>query len=202
MITMFFDTETTGLPDWKSPSDAEHQPHMIQFASMLFRGEQLLMSVNALVRPDGWSISDEISGLTGITNEDADKFGYPEPTVYRLALRMIREADLLVAHNTPFDMRILRIASKRFGSEGEPEKIKAKPTECTMRQASAIMKMPPTDKMKAAGFTKPKPPKLSEAHEHFFGQPLDGAHNAMVDLDACRRIWLHIRAMSEAENAA
>ena len=57
MITMFFDTETTGLPDWKSPSDAEHQPHMIQFASMLFRGEQLLMSVNALVRPDGWSIA-------------------------------------------------------------------------------------------------------------------------------------------------
>lgn len=191
--TLFFDTETTGLPDWKSPSDADHQPHMIQFAGMLFRDEQLLMSVNTLVRPDGWSISNEIAELTGITNEDAAKFGYPEPTVYRLALRMIREADLLVAHNTPFDMRILRIASKRFGSEGEPEEIKGKTTECTMRQASAIMKMPPTEKMKAAGFAKPKPPKLTEAHEHFFGKPLDGAHNALVDLEACRRIWLKIK---------
>ena len=198
MIILFFDTETTGLPDWGKPSDADHQPHLTQVAGILCRDHKVLTSVNMMVKPDGWKIPDDLVKLTGITNEDAAAFGFPEPMVYGIISSLMRSADLIVAHNTPFDMRIIRIASKRYGLDGEADQLKAIPRECTMRQSSAIMKMAPTDKMKDAGFTKPKPPKLTEAYKHFFGKELDGAHNAMVDVNACRRIWWKLREMKEA----
>jgi DNA polymerase-3 subunit epsilon len=30
-----FDTETTGIPDWKMPSESEYQPHLVQLAAIL-----------------------------------------------------------------------------------------------------------------------------------------------------------------------
>ena len=34
-LKIFYDTETQGLPDFKAPSDAEHQPHIVQIACAL-----------------------------------------------------------------------------------------------------------------------------------------------------------------------
>lgn len=199
MNVFFFDTETTGLPDWKSPSGDDCQPHLTQFAGALFRNdEHVLASVNLMVRPDGWNIPAELQELTGITEADAARFGRPEPEVYRIASSLMLQADLLVAHNISFDMRIMRIASKRYGPGDEADQLRAIDTACTMRQASKIMKMAPTDKMKAAGFTKPKPPKLEEAYRHFFDQEMQGAHNAMFDVMACRRLWLLMRDLEVA----
>ena len=53
--------------------------------------------------------------------------------------------------------------------------------------------------MVAAGFNKPKPPKLEECIKHFFNETLEGAHDAMVDLAACSRVYFHLKAM-EATN--
>lgn len=34
-MLVFFDVETTGIPDFKAPSDAPHQPHMVQLGALL-----------------------------------------------------------------------------------------------------------------------------------------------------------------------
>ena len=34
-LALFYDTETTGLPDFKAPSEAQHQPHIVQLAALL-----------------------------------------------------------------------------------------------------------------------------------------------------------------------
>ena len=184
MITLFFDTETTGLPDWKSPSGADHQPHMTQFAGALFRDDDhVLASVNLMVRPDGWTIPAELQELAGITDADAEKYGQSELVVFGIAAQMMQRADLIVAYNTPFDMRIMRIAAKRYADDAIADVLKESKTECAMRQAAKII----------GG----KWPKLGEAYQHFFNQPLVGAHNAMADVMACRRIWMHMRDMAE-----
>lgn len=183
-ITLFFDTETTGLPIWSSPSGDPAQPHMTQFAGMMFRDDHLLASMNFMSRPDGWEIPAEITELTGITMEDANKFGLPEETVYRMALKMIRDADTIVAHNIPFDARIMRIAAKRFGTEDEAEEIKAKRRECTMTLGAR--------ELKARGMTGTGK-SLGEVHKAIVGCEISGAHNALVDVVACRQIWLKIK---------
>jgi DNA polymerase-3 subunit epsilon len=46
--------------------------------------------------------------------------------------------------------------------------------------------------MLAAGFNKPKPPKLSECIQFFFNEELVGAHDALVDVRACVRVFRHL----------
>ena len=73
-----------------------------------------------------------------------------------------------------------------------------KPLFCTMEAAAPIVNLPPTERMLAAGFNKPKAPKLEEAIRFFFDESLDGAHDAMVDVIACRRIYFHLKNLEKA----
>lgn len=190
------DTETTGLPDFRAPSDAEHQPHLVQVAMVLLDEHMVeRASVSLLVRPDGWVSGPEALAAHGITEELASALGVPEKTAANLFAQMAygSGARLIVGHNVSFDLRIMRIALLRAGFTKEKLDAQKPDTFCTMNAASAIMKLPPTEKMLAAGFTKPKPPKLAECIRHFFGEDLEGAHDALVDVRASLRVYQHLQ---------
>jgi DNA polymerase-3 subunit epsilon len=55
--------------------------------------------------------------------------------------------------------------------------------------AVPVLNLPPTDKMRAAGFVKPKAPTLAECVRFLFDEELEGAHSAMVDCLACARVY-------------
>ena len=43
-------------------------------------------------------------------------------------------------------------------------------------------------------------PNLQEAHQHAFGKPFDGAHDAMADLRACKDVYFWLKnGMPEVE---
>lgn len=200
-MILALDTETTGLPDFRAPSDAEHQPHLVQLAMVLL-GDDLVerASVSLLIRPDGWVSGPEALAAHGITEEMAGALGVPEKTAANLFAQMAygSGARLIVGHNVSFDLRIMRIALLRAGLTKEKLDAQKPDTFCTMNAASAIMKLPPTEKMVAAGFTKPKPPKLSECIRHFFDEELEGAHDALVDVRASLRVYHHLQAKAAA----
>ncbi len=53
-----FDFESTGIPAWKDPSDAEHQPHIVEVAALLVDVDgNILDRYQAIVRPAGWVIN-------------------------------------------------------------------------------------------------------------------------------------------------
>lgn len=193
-MILAFDTETTGLPDWRSPSDADHQPHLVQLAALLLDDDLTEHShISVIVKPDGWTISKEIEELTGITHELACRVGIPEKLATRMFAAMLYDTGAtVVAHNADFDLRIMRIACLRAGYTKERLDERKPQSFCTMKAATPIMNLPPTAKMVSAGFTKPKPPKLIECMQHFFGEGLDGAHNALVDVRACVRVYRHL----------
>jgi DNA polymerase-3 subunit epsilon len=73
------DTETTGLPDFRAPSDADHQPHLVQLAMVLLDDDLTeRASVSMIVRPEGWTSGPEALAAHGITEEIATRCGVPE----------------------------------------------------------------------------------------------------------------------------
>ncbi len=193
-LKLFYDTETTGLPDFKAPSESAHQPHIVQLAALLVDMDtrETIQSMDVICRPDGWTFPDEVAAVHGITTEHAAEVGIPE----HLAVSMFMElwvGRARVAHNESFDARIVRIALMRFQSEDAADIWKSGPAECTARLATPICALPPTEKMKAAGRFHHKTPNLGEAYRHFTGKELENAHSAMADVMACRDVYFAIK---------
>lgn len=183
-LLFFYDTETTGLPDFKEPSDAPHQPHIVQAAALVVDAETRLIvnSANLIVRPDGWEIPADADTVHGITTEYAMDVGVDESLVTEVMLDLWRTCNRRIGHNQSFDARILRIALKRFATEAVADEWKAGAAECTCYQARPHTALP-----------KNKLPKLTEAYEHFFGKPLENAHSALADAQACADVYWAIR---------
>lgn len=197
-LALFYDTETTGLPDFKAPSESAHQPHIVQLAALLVDVDtrETIQSMDVIIRPDGWEIPEEVSRVHGITTEHAADVGIPE----RMAVSMFMElwsGRNRVAHNQQFDARILRIALMRHMDEQAADIWKGGAAECTAIMATPICQIPPTAKMVKAGFNKFKTPNLSEAYRHFTGKELQNAHSAMADVLACRDVYFAIKGAQQ-----
>lgn len=177
----FYDTETTGLPNWKVPSDDECQPHVVQLGAILCNAKtkEVLQELDIIIKPDGWTIPQVTIDVHGITNEHALEVGIPEKDVLSMFLEMRASADR-VAYNKTFDQRIIRIGLKRFFDEEIQEKWAIKEDHhCAMRMAQSVL----------GG----KNPKLVNAYKHFIGEEMKGAHDAMADTRGCMAVYFAVR---------
>ena len=186
----FYDTETTGFPLWSQPSDDIRQPHLVQLAWIIGDKEG-----SRIIKPEGWTIPDEVAKIHGITTERALDEGLPLRVVIdEFVEDVVRKDSFLhrVAHNESFDSRIMRIALKRARDSLSNDWVNGA-SECTMAMSVSLCKIPPTPKMRAAKRFGFKSPNLREAYKHFTGLELDGAHDAINDVRACRAVYLAIK---------
>jgi DNA polymerase III subunit epsilon len=190
-MLLFYDTETTGLPDWKVPSESPHQPHIVQLAAALVEPDTLEVaaSIDLIVRPDDWSIPDEVAAVHGITTEYASRVGIGEAEALSIFLALHEVATARVAYNAQFDDRIMRIAHFRYREYAAADAFRARPAICAMRAATAKVGLG-------------KYPKLSEAHEALTGEPLVGAHSAMSDVLGTIRVYRVLRDLGAVPAAA
>lgn len=194
-MILVFDTETTGFVDERMPPDHECQPHIVQLAAQLCDDAgNGLVEFSFIVDPgigENIFIPEKASQVHGITNEVAVQFGVSRAFALSAFAHLYQRSDLIVAHNIRFDKAVIETAiARHYGRSKEL----SKPTFCTMEAAAPIVNLPPTQKMIDAGINKPKAPKLEECMRHFFNEALDGAHDAMVDVNACRRVYFHLRS--------
>ncbi len=200
---LFYDTETTGLPLFKEPSEDSRQPRIIQLAALPTDEDGAkLSSMDALIHHEGLVIPKEISELTGITDAKCQAGGLPIGDALRLFLSMWERATARVAHNQSFDERMVRIELKRDPSwlSDLPDRWKAGQSFCTALATKPILQLPPTERMKQTRFANSfKTPNLTEAYRWATGKELTRAHNAMVDVMACRDVFLAIRAREQVE---
>jgi DNA polymerase-3 subunit epsilon len=194
-MILFFDTETTGFVNDRFPLDHEDQPHMVQLAAELCDDDATPLSWFSLIINPGVKIPARASDVHGITDERAEVSGVSPAVAVEAFRSLYQKADLVVAHNVKFDRAIIEIAISRALGSLYPLR---KPLFCTMEASAPIINLPPTERMVAAGINKPKAPKLEEAVRHFFQEDLAGAHDAMVDLAACRRVYFHLQTLGVA----
>lgn len=189
-MKLFFDTETTDLPNFKLSSTDTSQPHIVQLAALLEDSEGVLRGeINLLIRPDGYDISDSTKHH-GITHETAEKYGVPVEVAVGLFLQMLDKSQLVVGHNVSMDFFMMRIAAHRCKLK-DPKEYPIEKFD-TMHESKNIVKLPPTEKMLRAGFKSFKSPNLQEAHKHFMGVEFEGAHDAMNDVKATRAVYYKI----------
>lgn len=182
-----FDFETNGIPDWKQPSEAGHQPHIVEVASLLCNAAgEIIDRYQAIVRPAGWEITPEMTAIHGISHEQAMDEGIPETEALDGFLAIHARAAIRAAHNATFDDRIARIAIARYHGKDLADAFKDSTEKfCTCYSARG----------KVDGIGN-KLPTLAEAFKHFTGEDLVEAHRAMPDALACARIYFALQGVA------
>lgn len=185
---LFFDTETTKFPEWKLPSGHGAQPHLVQLATIVADADsrKVLSSFDLTIRPDGWIIEQDAFEVHGIDAAQAEAIGVPEVLAVELFIEAVCGVSLVVAHNSPFDQRIMRIALKRYGFELSAESWALANHYCTMKESKKIVNAT----NEKGGI---KNPRLGEAYEYFFDKPLLNAHTAMADAEGCMAVYWAIQ---------
>lgn len=113
-VALIFDTETTGLPLHPKAKDSL-QPRIIEFGAALvnFENGDVLATESILINP-GVPLPEVITKITGLT----DDMLRDEPLFRDVAPRlepMFAKADVIIAHNLPFDKRMMRLELARIG---------------------------------------------------------------------------------------
>ena len=185
MKTLFFDTETTGLYDWKKDFNHADQPDLLQLGCILEDDNRKEMArVKLLIRPKGNVVlSDGAFAAHGISLLQCETYGVERVSALQVFGELVCAADLLVAHNIKFDESIMET---NFHRELVVYPGLQKNKICTMLASQPVCRLPST----RGGF---KWPKLEEAYFYFFNEKMEGAHDALVDVEACRRIYHHMK---------
>jgi DNA polymerase-3 subunit epsilon len=186
-----FDTETTDLPRPHLEPDHPAQPHLLQFAAVLFNENGTeLDRLFTMVRPGRAALlSTQAFAAHGISLEEAFHRGIEASEVFRWFASASKRSTCIAGHNVDFDLRIMTIVAARLGEAGWSAPAQ---TFCTMTHSTPLVNLPPTVRMMAAGRFHPKSPTLSECIRHFFGEEHSDAHDAVADVRACIRIFRHL----------
>lgn len=170
-----FDTETTGL----NPLEGDR---IMEFAAVELTVDAQLRvrSVKAhdfLINPE-MPIPRKATQVTGITDEDvADKPLFAQRAAQ---VRALLADAIIVAHNLPFDLAFLRAELSRVGSSWPNTRAEVDTLTLSQRRMTDL-----------------KVHKLSEVARHL-GVPLDNAHRATHDAEACGRVLVEMARRQEA----
>jgi DNA polymerase III alpha subunit (gram-positive type) len=187
-LLLFLDTETTGLPsNWSAPiTDFERWPRAIEVAWCLCREDGSVHTEESfLVEPDDWHIGQKITELTGLTHYMLCQQGLPIRCVLTALLMDLQHADLIVCHNTDFDLSVLGAEYYRQAGFNPLAKRRIR-TCCTMRRSTRLLRIPKDDGWKW--------PNLGELYEYLFAEKMPAAHRAAADVEVTRRCFFEMRA--------
>jgi DNA polymerase III epsilon subunit-like protein len=198
MPTLFYDLETSGFGDKRTPLSHPNQPRIVQLGVVLDDDNQKeLMRLDVIIRHpeapqcviDSWRGAEKVHG---ISPEKAMLVGVDETTAIDLFLDLIDAADTIVGQNIKgFDNDIVTGTVRRLHQAENIDPFVDKQIFDTMLAAQPVCKIPGS----RGGYKKPN---LTEIHKFFFnGQAFDGAHQAISDVLAARRCYYELQKLAQ-----
>lgn len=184
--TLVFDTETNG----KRPKNGTlgDEPYLTQLAAILFDGTRPVGHLSCFCIPEFRGERAPIPKEkffieSGITDEIVDLVGLPYKVALGMFNNMVRKADRIVAHNIQFDDPIIRATYMRIAAS--QDQWWHTPKFCTMKTLEPVLKLP--------GKYGYKFPSLDESYRALVNPDgFEGAHDAMVDVEACAAVLFEI----------
>ncbi len=198
-MILFADTETTGFAKFGRPPNDPDQPKLVQLALLLFDddGKEVTRFKSVCTPYYDGPIPEKAAAIHGITRERACEVGASLPVLLEVFREAYLKADLTVAHNLDFDALVIEAA---FASASSDDLLinRAK-TFCTMKSATPITKILQARPRHSEDW---KWPKLEECMRHFFNESLEGAHDALVDVEACARVYYALKGLETPDGRA
>ena len=192
MLLAVVDTETTGIigKDYMKIGN----PHIASVTAVIYNTDtqRVQASFNTMILPDDWEMPPRAEEVNGLATETLLTYGIPIKDAMKIVSLLLEPADLFIAHNDIFDIRM--VASELYRSDllDELDILLGKESFCTMKESKLIVKA----KNKNGGL---KNPKLTEAYEFFFDKQLDNSHSANADTVACLEIYLALQQYTTVE---
>ena len=180
---IIFDLETTGLPIKRNApiNDLNNWPRIVQFAFGIYKSNgECIEEYDYVIKPDNFTIPENSTKIHKITNEYAIDHGYEIKYVLEYFLEKLKNIDYLVAHNLKFDKKILETELYRNNFDFNLQKYNLKDI-CTMETSTNFCKLEPFR------YNTYKWPRLEELHKKLFDEKVDGFHNALVDIQVCKK---------------
>lgn len=180
---LVFDVSANGKPHSfnASPNDVFNWPRMIHI-SWIVLGENLkpMQDYNCLIKPEGFSISEDSAKKHAIDAEKAKEEGDQLKEVLQHFSDAVDEAKYLFAHNLNYNENIVAAEFKRANME---HRIFASERLCLMQEGTFYAKIP----NRRGGY---KWPTLMELHGAIFKQGFAPANNARADVIAASRCFI------------
>jgi DNA polymerase III epsilon subunit-like protein len=177
MRVLFFDTETTGVPT--GPIDPATWPSIVQIAFLMVDTDKNDKHTehDFIIKFDGAIENAHIHGITERRNKVC---GHDFKDVYAILQLYFDEADMVVAHNIDFDLKMLHVECLRSGIEYK------QPTNqyCTMKRCTDMCGIYKNGRLKW--------PTLTELHEFLFDEGPPVAHEALADVYSCVRCFYKV----------
>lgn len=190
---MVYDTETNGLPvsQFARYDQVDNWPRIIQLSWAIYKEDGTRVRGRTdMIKPDGWTVPNlPFFRDNDLSTERCEREGIPIDLALDRFSDALKTSKILVAHNASFDRNVLfaELLRLRRPIPKDHEEY------CTKRASEPILKLP--------GWRgKYKWPTLMEAHQYFFGEGFDGAHDAGADVDACAKVYFAIQTHLEMQD--
>lgn len=208
---LFCDTETCGLPiSYTAPfSDTDNWPRILELSwELCWENGETIEKACDLVYPDGWRWPEgdfwKEHGFHEATNYLE---GIPMPDLLMKLGIAMNCADVFICHNLSYDQPIIEAEFYRYKifpkairrqliENNITLKVPLRPAdqklkkECTKLLSQNILKLPGIN-------GEYKWPRLEEAYEFMFREPMKDAHHASADVEATKKVYLWIKALDD-----
>jgi len=180
-MELFFDTETTGLFNFKKSYKDSTQPQVIQLGFILSDSESIYHEGCFILHTDK-EISPGALATHHISNKIIKKIGFRNYDIINIFITLSSKANIVVCHNVAFDLGAIKSTLYSKGCFKEIKILENFPTYCTMQKGTNLCKLP-------GRYGNYKWPKLEELYKFLFNEEPSGAHNALEDAKNTRKCY-------------